>query len=155
MAQRTRAKRETSAGGVVFRCVEAEPRYLLILDAYRNWGFPKGHLDRHEAPEAAARREIAEETGLDDLVLHQPLGVIDWYFRFRGRLIHKFCHLFLFESSRGEPRPQVAEGITRCEWRSVEEALDMIPYRNSRQILEQAAAAVPALCREGRAARED
>src|SRR5437016_12142058 len=91
-----RAQRETSAGGVVFRrAPDGEPRFLLIRDAYRNWGFPKGHLEGAEPPAVAARREVGEGTGLDDLVLHGPIRVLDWYFRFRGHTIHKYCHFFL------------------------------------------------------------
>ncbi|MBI1967619.1 MAG: NUDIX domain-containing protein, partial [Gemmatimonadetes bacterium] len=64
-----RAQRETSAGGVVFRrCADAPVRYLLIRDSYHNWGFPKGHLEPAEPPADAARREVSEETGLQDLV---------------------------------------------------------------------------------------
>src|SRR5207244_4282168 len=101
-----RAQRETSAGGVVFRRGpgDGEPHFLLIRDSYRNWGFPKGHLKAAEPPADAARREVAEETGLSDLVLHGPIRVIDWYFRFRGKTIDKYCHFFLFESKRGYPR---------------------------------------------------
>src|SRR5947207_73870 len=73
-----RAQRETSAGGVVFRRGPGgEPRFLLIRDSYRNWGFPKGHLEPGEPPADAARREVAEETGLKDLVRHGPIRVID------------------------------------------------------------------------------
>ena len=46
-----RAQRETSAGGVVFRRGPADdgvPRFLLIRDSYKNWGFPKGHLEPGE-----------------------------------------------------------------------------------------------------------
>ena len=39
------ARSETSAGGVVFRVDHGPPLYLLIRDSYRNWGFPKGHLE--------------------------------------------------------------------------------------------------------------
>ena len=141
-----RAKREISAGGVVFRCTPAGPRYLLIHDAYGNWGFPKGHLDGDESPEDAARREIAEETGLDDLVLHTHLGQIDWYFRFRGRLIHKFCDFYLFESPRGDPVPEREEGITACRWHDGREAINTISYENARDLLAQAVERVPAIC---------
>src|SRR3989475_7334530 len=41
--------------------------------------------------------------------LHGPIKVIDWYFRFRGKTIHKYCHFFLFESRRGEPVPEEAD----------------------------------------------
>ncbi len=144
-----RAQRETSAGGVVFRRgPDGRPRFLLIRDSYRNWGFPKGHLEVGEPPADAARREVAEETGLEDLVLHGPIRVIDWYFRFRGKTIHKYCHFFLFESAHGEPVPQAEEGITDCAWYDLEEARRTISYENARAVLEQAAEMVQALSHE-------
>ena len=141
-----RAQRETSAGGVVFRRgPEGEPRFLLIRDSYRNWGFPKGHLEVGEPPADAARREVAEETGLRELALHGPIRVIDWYFRFRGKTIHKYCHFFLFESKHGEPVPQTDEGISDCAWYAPDEARRTISYDNARTVLEQASAMVQAL----------
>lgn len=154
MTQRTRARTEYSAGGVLFRCTVNGPRYLLILDSYRNWGFPKGHLDNGETPEAAARREVAEETGLSDLILHEPLGQIDWYFRFRGRVVHKFCHFFLFEAPTGTPEPQQAEGISDCRWYPIGDALDRIAYANARGVLRRAASHVPAVCEDAHAVED-
>jgi len=134
-----KAQRETSAGGVVFRRGDdGRARYLLIRDSYRNWGFPKGHLEPGEPPADAARREVGEETCLSDLVLHGPIKVIDWYFRFRGKTIHKFCHFFLFESRAGEASPQAEEGITACAWHPIEEAVKAISYDNARHVLKRA-----------------
>ena len=138
-----RAVRETSAGGVVFRRgPEGGVRYLLIRDSYENWGFPKGHVERAEPPVDAARREVAEETGLRELTAHGPLTVIDWYFRFGGKTIHKYCHFFLFESVTGEPEPQIDEGITACVWQARDQALATISYANARDVLREAAARV-------------
>jgi 8-oxo-dGTP pyrophosphatase MutT (NUDIX family) len=142
VGRRERAKKETSAGGVVFRLTGDGPKYLLIKDPYSKWGLPKGHLRRGEGPEDAARREVEEETGLGELVLHRPLGEIDWYFRFRGRLIHKTCHFFLCESLASVPKPQTEEGITQCCWYSFDEAVDTLSYDNARTILREAGAAV-------------
>jgi 8-oxo-dGTP pyrophosphatase MutT (NUDIX family) len=134
-----RATRETSAGGVVFRRFpDGQVRFLLIRDSYKNWGFPKGHLEAGEPPADAARREVGEETGLDDLLLHGPIKVIDWYFRFRGKTIHKYCHFFLFESRQGDPVPEAAEGITACVWHSFDEARQTVSYDNAREVLRQA-----------------
>jgi len=145
-----RAELEVSAGGIVFRRPQGEPaRFLLIRDSYRNWGFPKGHLEGDESPAQAALRETAEETGLERLLLHGPIRVIDWHFRFRGRHIHKYCHFFLFESPDGEVCPQVDEGITACQWRPLNEALELLSYDNARGVLKRAGEMVRTLVAVG------
>jgi 8-oxo-dGTP pyrophosphatase MutT (NUDIX family) len=136
---RTRATREVSAGGVVYRVDGGRPLFLLIRDSYRNWGFPKGHLEKGELPEAAALREVSEETGLTDLVVRGELATIDWHFRFRGKLIHKICHFFLMESENADTSPQREEGITACKWVPIDEALALISYANAREVLQRAA----------------
>jgi len=130
---------ETSAGGVIYRWRGAEPHVLLIRDRYHHWGFPKGHLEGAETAAAAALREVAEETGLTELRLGPRLHTIDWFFRFRGRLIHKYCHFFLIECPQGETCPQAEEGITECVWLPLEQAIASISYDNARDVLRRAA----------------
>ncbi len=67
-ARPTSAARPTrlSAGVVVVSVVERKLKFLL-LRAYRNWDFPKGIVERGEAPIDAALREVREETTLDDI----------------------------------------------------------------------------------------
>lgn len=55
-----------SAGVVVTRRA-GDGRLYLLLRAYRNWDFPKGLVEPGEAPLEGARREVAEETGIEDL----------------------------------------------------------------------------------------
>lgn len=133
------ARVETSAGGVIVRWRGTVPYVLLIRDPYKHWGFPKGHLENGETPDAAALREVEEETGLVHLVLGPRLGTIDWYFRAGGRLIHKFCHFYLIESPDGETTPQAEEGITACRWLPLAEALEVVSYDNAREVLRLAA----------------
>ena len=147
---RQRAREEVSAGGVVFRMVgedggHARPYYLLIRDSYRNWGFPKGHLEAEEGPERAAVREVSEETGLCVLAVEGEIDTIDWYFRFRGRLIHKVCHFFLMRSGTETTCPQRDEGITACRWAPFDEAVTLVSYANARAVLERADAMVRTL----------
>jgi len=143
--QRTRtgsAKLETSAGGVVYRVHDGEPLFLLIRDSYRNWGFPKGHLEPEELPDAAALREVREETGLDGLNLDGAIETIEWFFRFRGRLVHKVCHFFLMRTDSTRTIPQREEGITACRWARFDEAVRLVSYDNAREVLSRANAMV-------------
>ncbi len=120
------------------RTAGGEPLFLLIRDSYRNWGLPKGHLEAGEEHAAAAAREVGEETGLTDLVLHGPIQDIDWFFRFRRRLIHKTCTFFLMESAAGEACPQRDEGITACRWLPFDSAIAAVSYANAREVLRAA-----------------
>ena len=129
---------ETSAGGVVFRLDGGHAVYLLIRDSYQNWGFPKGHVEAGEIPEAAALREVSEETGLSDLSVRGAIETIDWFFRFRGQLIHKVCHFFLMETRESSTLPQRAEGITACRWSAYEDAASLVSYPNARDVLRRA-----------------
>lgn len=135
---RHQARDETSAGGIVFRLDAGQPVFLLIRDSYRNWGFPKGHLEVGEEPAAAALREVQEETGLSDLSIRGEIETIDWFFRFRGQLIHKVCHFFLMETAEATTCPQHAEGITACRWMRFEEAQSLVSYANAREVLRRA-----------------
>ena len=58
--------RRLSAGVVVVRRSDSGWLFLM-LRAYRNWDFPKGMVESGEEPLAAARREVREETLIEDL----------------------------------------------------------------------------------------
>ena len=54
-----------AAGGIVCRPGENGVEVVLVhRPAYDDWSFPKGKLERGEDEEAAAVREVEEETGL-------------------------------------------------------------------------------------------
>ena len=55
-----------SAGVVVVRRAGDGWR-VLLLRVYNYWDFPKGEVEAGEEPLATARREVREETGIQDL----------------------------------------------------------------------------------------
>lgn len=67
------------------------PMLLLVQSSYRaGWTFPGGGIRRDERPEAAARRELAEEIGL--LVPSpRPAGIISGMFDSRPDRVHFFA----------------------------------------------------------------
>jgi len=129
---------ERSAGGVVVRYIDGVIHVLLIRDPYKNWGLPKGHVEEGEAAIAAAVREVSEETGLTALRPGPEVGVIDWFFRVEGRVVHKFCTFHLIACEVGTPVPERAEGITECVWLPAEEAIERVTYENAREIVRDA-----------------
>ena len=60
------ADRILSAGVVVVRRA-ADGWRALLLRVYNYWDFPKGLVEAGEEPLTAAKREVREETGIEDL----------------------------------------------------------------------------------------
>jgi len=137
-----KARIEHSSGGVVARRMDGNVHLLLIRDPYGNWGLPKGHVENGESSYEAALREVREETGLTHLEAGPSLGSIDWHFRLKGDLVHKFCDYFLMASPHGDTSPEVSEGITECRWLPVDEAIETVAYDNAREVVVRAADAL-------------
>lgn len=95
---------ETSAGGFVL-AGDGTRRVALIGRQSRSgridWCVPKGHPEGEESLEAAAIREIAEETGLIVEIIDR-LGEIQYEFTGGGKLIAKTVHHFLMRQIGGD-----------------------------------------------------
>ena len=67
-----------AAGAVVWRLNGRKVEVLLVhRPDYNDWSIPKGKLDNGEDIQAAAVREVEEETGVP-IVLGQPLGTVSY-----------------------------------------------------------------------------
>jgi len=125
-----------SAGGVIYRGDGAGFEVALIAtNSGRRWGLPKGHVRRGEAAEAAAVREIAEETGLEGAV-ERHLATIEYWFRAGPTRIHKYVDFFLLRYTGGTLVPQQAE-VDDARWFPLAEALRLASFERERDVLEQ------------------
>jgi 8-oxo-dGTP pyrophosphatase MutT (NUDIX family) len=118
-----------SAGVVVVRRLNGAWR-LLMLRAYRNWDFPKGLLEPGEAALDAARREVAEESGLRDL----RFAWGEHYIETAPYARNKVARYYLAEAPTGDPTLPIQPDLGRPEhhearWVTVDEALALAPPR--------------------------
>jgi 8-oxo-dGTP pyrophosphatase MutT (NUDIX family) len=131
-----RSVEETSAGGLV---LDDSRRGALIGRQDRRgrmvWSLPKGHIEAGETPEAAAIREIQEETGISGSIV-APLGVIDFWFMAENRRVHKTVHHFLLQAVGGELSSDDAE-VDSVEWVPLEDMSTRLAYADERRLMDR------------------
>lgn len=129
--------RERSSGAVIFRKF-GHILYLLLKYTYKTtfWDFPKGNIEEGETEEETARREIKEETGLENIRLVPGFKEkISYFYRREGQTIFKEVVYFLAESQKAEVK--ISEEHTGYEWVDFETAKSRLKD-NSREVLEKA-----------------
>lgn len=152
--------RAQSAGVVLYRRREAGLEVLLVHPggpfwSRRDegaWSIPKGEFDEPEAPADAARREVAEETGIS---LAGPLEPLTPVAQSRGKIVHPFAsegdvdpaavtsNTFTLEWPPRSGRMQAFPEIDRAAWFTLDEARRRI-VPGQRPILDELALRVGA-----------
>jgi 8-oxo-dGTP pyrophosphatase MutT (NUDIX family) len=134
----SRAVREYTAGGVVFRHVEDRVEILMIQDRLGRWTIPKGHVEEGESLEQTALREVAEETGLTHLRLGEKLDKLHFFYRKEGKLIFMTTFVFLMEALGDTDNvvPEDSEGIVDAKWFDYDKALGLIEYRDTERLFK-------------------
>src|SRR3990172_11197936 len=140
-----KTRMEISAGGVIFRRRRGEPEVCLIAtQGGKNWQLPKGIIERGEPPEEAARREVAEETGLRGELLRRLDKIEYWYVwnedgeRVR---VHKLVYFFLFRHTGGSTKHHDIE-VDEARWFLLEEAEQRLTFEGERRVLALAREAI-------------
>jgi 8-oxo-dGTP pyrophosphatase MutT (NUDIX family) len=131
----SRRVEEISAGGLV---VDLSGERGLLIGRHDKrgrtlWSLPKGHIETGETPEAAALREVEEETGIVSKIT-RSLGVIDFWFMADGKRIHKTVHHFLFSEVSGDLAPQISE-VDVVDWFPLDEIATRLAYPDERKLI--------------------
>jgi len=115
-----------------------EYRYLLIKQSRTHWSFPKGHAENDEYPIETARRELAEETGITDVIIkNRPRFSITYYFPRYGQTCKKTVDHFIGIVDSDRVIPQEEE-VLDYRWVTHAEAHTLLYRNTARQILDKA-----------------
>ena len=122
----------THAGGIVYRATGTSPEVLLVRakPTPHEWVIPKGHIERGEAPDRTAQREVREEAGVEaepvmfagDLQFVLPAGT----------RVHAAYFIMRFL------RTVAADEDRETRWCTISEAVTLTPFENAREIIRAA-----------------
>jgi 8-oxo-dGTP pyrophosphatase MutT (NUDIX family) len=102
-------------------------KILLILRRGK-WDLPKGKLDDNETIEECAKREVQEETGLQEIKVIRPIEITYHTYVQFGKHILKESHWYVMKATVDEKLiPQTEEDITEIIWASKEDLKKYIP----------------------------
>jgi 8-oxo-dGTP pyrophosphatase MutT (NUDIX family) len=100
-------------GGILHTVYEGVDYYALVQGRHTGkWSFPKGHLQLGETGPECALREIAEETGMDEVDHERSIGTL---------FLH-YGTYYLYECSGFDPLlPRDQKEIVHAKWMTLEE----------------------------------
>jgi bis(5'-nucleosidyl)-tetraphosphatase len=128
---------ERSSGAVLFRMEGGRRLYLLLHYEEGHWDFPKGHIEKGENEEQAARRECGEETGIGELEIMPGFHErIEYFYKREGRTMHKEV-VFLLAQTKTKSVTLSSEHVG-FEWLPYPGALGRLTYANAKDILKKA-----------------
>jgi 8-oxo-(d)GTP phosphatase len=128
---RTDADIVRAAGAVLVRgglvAVVHRPRY-------DDWTLPKGKHEPGEDDEAAALREVLEETGHHG-VIERDLGAIDYMVERHGQVRPKVVRYYVMRADGGLFTPH--SEVDELRWLSREQAMELLSYARDRDVLSR------------------
>jgi 8-oxo-dGTP pyrophosphatase MutT (NUDIX family) len=119
------------AGAIVVGIRNGGPAVLLVTGKRNpgHWVFPKGHVEEGETLEQAALREAEEEAGVTGAIVERA-GVNGFDL---GPHTYRVYYFVMTTSDAGSP-----EHGRRMRWCSYDEALELLPFENTRALLRRA-----------------
>ena len=127
---------ETTSGGIVYRMDKDDKiEILLIQDAKNRWTIPKGHVEPGEESRDTAKREIQEETGLQEMDVLSWLGKVNFRYRRVNTLVLMTMHTYLVRAKGDTDKLQPEEWLNGIKWFPVNQAIDKMEYEDINKLM--------------------
>lgn len=128
---------EKSAGAVIFRKEKDTIKYLLLHYEAGHWDLPKGHIEKGENLEEAARREIEEETGIKDIKFISDFKeTIKYFYKRDSKKFFKIVVFFLAQTKTKDVK--ISYEHQGFKWLPYEKAREQLTFRNAKDVLKKA-----------------
>jgi len=126
-----------SAGAVILN-----PRGEVVVVSQQgdSWSLPKGHVDPGESALEAAKREVAEESGITELQFVRELGSYERYRIGKGGIGDdmselKEIHMFLFTTKEDILAP-VDPGNPEARWVPIDDVANLLTHPKDKEFFE-------------------
>jgi 8-oxo-dGTP pyrophosphatase MutT (NUDIX family) len=133
---KTKIPANKAGGGLVYN----KNGDVLFIFRGGKWDLPKGGIEKGEAIEETAIREVEEETGVTGLTITKKLQKTYHIFKRNGRYKLKICHWFEMQTDfDGLPQGQLEEGIEKVEWKNPQQIKEALTnsYENIKLLFEE------------------
>ena len=128
---------ERSAGTVLFNDSDGKIEYLLLHYPTGHWDFAKGNIEEGEAELETVRREVIEETSIDNIEFMDGFRKkISYNYKRRGKLVNKEVIFYLARTNTKNVKISFEHQGYR--WLTYDDAMKVLTYKNAKMILEEA-----------------
>jgi 8-oxo-dGTP pyrophosphatase MutT (NUDIX family) len=142
--------KEKSAGAIIYRKEQDKIYYLLLHYHSGHWEFSKGHVEKGESDEETVKREVTEETGINDLKIIPGFKKYIKYFfrqykenvseedRRAGKTPWVFKLVTFFVAETETKDVKLSPEHIGFDWLTFDEAFKKTTFKNSKKLIKEA-----------------
>lgn len=121
----------THAGGIVYRVENGRKLFLMVTSSTSKykWVLPKGRIETHETPQAAAVREVLEEAGVTATII-KPAGTVSYKKKGQKITVAYFVMQFNKQAKKS------TEG-RRADWAEKEVVIERLMQKDTAALLRE------------------
>ena len=126
---------ERSAGVVLFNRAEGL-QFLVLKYPSGHWDFVKGNIEQGEGEEETVKRELLEETGINNITLHKGFNEkAEYHYYRKNKIVHKIVSYYLAETEQKDVK--ISFEHLDYRWEDHDNVLKLITFDNSKDILRK------------------